>query len=119
MNRTEACLICIVALAKKHKHRKALCDLAGGKKRSIPFRRQRMQIDELTPPPATLAYPVPQPDDPYVADLLQMADGRSALPSSPLYTFPLSLHILILKSSTCSISTYFFILFLLLFLYSN
>ncbi|XP_059924004.1 centrosomal protein of 135 kDa isoform X5 [Gadus macrocephalus] len=53
-----------------------LFHLIGGKKRSIPFRRQRMQIDELTPPPATSAYPVPQPDDPYIADLLQMADMR-------------------------------------------
>lgn len=50
---------------------------AGGKKHSIPFRRQRMQIDELVPPPFTSAYPVSQPDDPYVADLLQLADGRS------------------------------------------
>lgn len=51
----------------------------GGKKRSIPFRRQRMQIDELVPPSSTSAYPVLQPDDPYVADLLQLADGRFAL----------------------------------------
>ncbi len=51
--------------------------LTGGKKRSIPFRRQRMQIDELVPPSAISAYPVSQPDDPYVADLLQLADGRS------------------------------------------
>lgn len=50
--------------------------LTGGKKRSIPFRRQRMQIDELIPPSSTSAYPVSQPDDPYVADLLQLADGR-------------------------------------------
>ena len=52
----------------------------GGKKRIIPFRRQRMQIDQLTPPPAATAYPVPQPDEPYVADLLHMADNRSAFP---------------------------------------
>lgn len=50
--------------------------LTGGKKRSIPFRRQRMQIDELVPPSSTSAYPVQQPDDPYIADLLQLADGR-------------------------------------------
>lgn len=50
--------------------------LTGGKKRSIPFRRQRMQIDELVPPSSKSAYPVSQPDDPYVADLLQLADGR-------------------------------------------
>lgn len=48
----------------------------GGKKRSIPFRRQRMQIEVLTPPSSTSAYPVSQPDDPYIADLLQLADGR-------------------------------------------
>lgn len=36
-----------------------------------------MQIDELIPPAFTSAYPVTQPDDPYVADLLQLADGRS------------------------------------------
>ena len=68
-----------------------LFHLIGGKKRSIPFRRQRMQIDELTPPPATSAYPVPQPDDPYIADLLQMADMRLAFPRlSPYFvTLPL------------------------------
>lgn len=53
--------------------------LTGGKKRSIPFRRQRMQIDELVPPSSTSAYPVQQPDDPYIADLLQLADGRFVL----------------------------------------
>lgn len=51
----------------------------GGKKRSIPFRRQRMQIDELIPSSSQTAYPVPQPDDPYIADLLQLADGRFLL----------------------------------------
>jgi len=37
-----------------------------------------MQIDELVPPSSMSAYPVLQPDDPYVADLLQLADGRFA-----------------------------------------
>ncbi|CAL8256272.1 unnamed protein product [Merluccius merluccius] len=60
----------------QEKNMQAVVQTPGGKKRSIPFRRQRMQIDELTPPPATSAYPVPQPNDPYIADLLQMADGR-------------------------------------------
>lgn len=50
----------------------------GGKKRSIPFRRQRMQIDELLPQSSTSGYPASQPDDPYIADLLQLADGRFA-----------------------------------------
>lgn len=35
-----------------------------------------MQIDELVPPPVTSSYPLAQPDDPYVADLLQLADER-------------------------------------------
>lgn len=52
----------------------------GGKKHSFPFRRQKMQIDELVPPPCTSGYPVSQPDDPYVADLLQLADGRFVFP---------------------------------------
>lgn len=35
-----------------------------------------MQIDELVPPPVMSGYPVAQPDDPYVVDLLQLADER-------------------------------------------
>ncbi|XP_073333060.1 centrosomal protein of 135 kDa [Pagrus major] len=60
----------------QEKNMQAVVQTPGGKKRSIPFRRQRMQIDELIPPSFTPAYPVSQPDDPYVADLLQLADGR-------------------------------------------
>lgn len=50
--------------------------LLGGRKKNIPFRRQRMQIDQLVPPSGVSAYPVPQPEDPYIADLLQVADNR-------------------------------------------
>ncbi|XP_068599752.1 centrosomal protein of 135 kDa [Brachionichthys hirsutus] len=60
----------------QEKNMQAVVQTPGGKKHSIPFRRQRMQIDELLPPSATAPYPVPQPDDPYIADLLQVADGR-------------------------------------------
>ncbi|XP_008301652.1 centrosomal protein of 135 kDa [Stegastes partitus] len=60
----------------QEKNLQAVVQTPGGKKRSIPFRRQRMQIDELVPPSSTSAYPVLQPDDPYIADLLQLADGR-------------------------------------------
>lgn len=35
-----------------------------------------MQIDQPVPPSAVSAYPVPQPEDPYIADLLQVADNR-------------------------------------------
>ncbi|XP_040040694.2 centrosomal protein of 135 kDa isoform X1 [Gasterosteus aculeatus] len=60
----------------QEKNMQAVVQTPGGKKRSIPFRRQRMQIDELTPRSSTSAYPASQPDDPYIADLLHMADGR-------------------------------------------
>ncbi|XP_067453663.1 centrosomal protein of 135 kDa isoform X1 [Thunnus thynnus] len=60
----------------QEKNMQAVVQTPGGKKRSIPFRRQRMQIDDLIPPSSTSAYPVSQPDDPYIADLLQLADGR-------------------------------------------
>ncbi|XP_020558535.1 centrosomal protein of 135 kDa isoform X2 [Oryzias latipes] len=60
----------------QEKNLQAVVQTPGGKKRSIPFRRQKMQVDELLPFSGRLAYPVMQPDDPYIADLLQLADGR-------------------------------------------
>ncbi|XP_047422940.1 centrosomal protein of 135 kDa isoform X2 [Sciurus carolinensis] len=64
----------IQQLQEKNLH--AVVQTPGGKKRSIAFRRQRMQIDEPVPPSEVSCYPVPQPDDPYIADLLQVADNR-------------------------------------------
>ncbi|NWS12848.1 CP135 protein, partial [Pachyramphus minor] len=60
----------------QEKNLQAVVQTPGGRKRSIPFRRQRMQIDQLVPPSSVSAYPVPQPEDPYIADLLQVADNR-------------------------------------------
>ncbi|XP_008305394.1 centrosomal protein of 135 kDa isoform X3 [Cynoglossus semilaevis] len=60
----------------QEKNMQAVVQTPGGKKHSIPFRRQRMQIDEHLPPSSTSSYPVLQPDDPYIADLLQIADRR-------------------------------------------
>ncbi|NXI32950.1 CP135 protein, partial [Sterrhoptilus dennistouni] len=60
----------------QEKNLQAVVQTPGGKKKSIPFRRQRMQIDQLVPPSRVSAYPVPQPEDPYIADLLQVADNR-------------------------------------------
>ncbi|NXN28115.1 CP135 protein, partial [Nycticryphes semicollaris] len=60
----------------QEKNLQAVVQTPGGKKRSIPFRRQRMQIDQPVPPSGVSAYPVPQPEDPYIADLLQVADNR-------------------------------------------
>ncbi|XP_012579526.1 PREDICTED: centrosomal protein of 135 kDa isoform X2 [Condylura cristata] len=64
----------IQQLQEKNLH--AVVQTPGGKKRSIAFRRQRMQIDEPVPPSEVSCYPVPQPEDPYIADLLQVADTR-------------------------------------------
>ncbi|XP_048062370.1 centrosomal protein of 135 kDa isoform X2 [Megalobrama amblycephala] len=64
-------------LQLQEKNMQAVVQTPGGKKRSIPFRRQRMQIDELLPPSGGPIPPsVAQPDDPYIADLLQVADDR-------------------------------------------
>ncbi|XP_061680404.1 centrosomal protein of 135 kDa-like isoform X2 [Syngnathoides biaculeatus] len=63
-------------LQLQEKNLQAVVQTPGGKKRSIAFRRQRLQIDELIPPPVTCGYPAAQPDDPYIADLLQLADNR-------------------------------------------
>ncbi|KAM9331146.1 centrosomal protein of 135 kDa [Gastrophryne carolinensis] len=60
----------------QEKNLQAVVQTPGGKKRNIPFRRQRMQIDQPIPPSGINSHPVPQPVDPYVADLLQVADDR-------------------------------------------
>ncbi|KAM9742387.1 centrosomal protein of 135 kDa isoform 2-T2 [Dama dama] len=60
----------------QEKNLQAVVQTPGGKKRNIAFRRQRMQIDEPVPPSEITSYPVPQPDDPYIADLLHVADDR-------------------------------------------
>ncbi|KAJ8333305.1 hypothetical protein SKAU_G00422010 [Synaphobranchus kaupii] len=60
----------------QEKNLQAVVQTPGGRKRSIPFRRQRMQIDDLIPPSSGPSHPTAQPDDPYIADLLQVADNR-------------------------------------------
>ncbi|KAJ1215190.1 hypothetical protein NDU88_002799 [Pleurodeles waltl] len=60
----------------QEKNLQAVVQTPGGKKRTIPFRRQRMQIDQPVSPSGFSAQPVPQPEDPYIADLLQVADNR-------------------------------------------
>ncbi|XP_069487721.1 centrosomal protein of 135 kDa [Ambystoma mexicanum] len=60
----------------QEKNLQAVVQTPGGKKRNIPFRRQRMQIDQPVSPSGLSAQPVPQPEDPYIADLLQVADNR-------------------------------------------
>jgi len=52
----------------------------GGRKKNIPFRRQRMEIDCILPSPETApADSLTAPSaDPYVADLLKVADDSIA-----------------------------------------
>ena len=54
-----------------------MCIHKGGKKKSIPFRRQRMEIDDMVPPSGHQSVP-PVSEDPYVADLLKVADENIA-----------------------------------------
>lgn len=64
-------------LELQEKNFQAVIQTPGGKKKNIPFRRQRMEIDCTLPEgpvaPGKLAALNP---DPYVADLLQVADQR-------------------------------------------
>lgn len=66
-------------LELQEKNFQAVIQTPGGKKRNIPFRRQRMEIDCALPENAVRsgsnAKPVAAPD-PRVADLLQVADQR-------------------------------------------
>lgn len=65
----------ILHLQEKNFH--AVVQTPGGKKKSIPFRRQRMEIDTAVPEFEGPSRPLMLPtDDPYVADLLQVADTR-------------------------------------------
>ena len=48
----------------------------GGQKKNIPFRRQRMEIDTMVPPSGPADTSASKVDDPYVADLLQVADKK-------------------------------------------
>lgn len=66
----------------QEKNLDAIIQTPGGRKKKIPSRRQRMDIDSLLPEShltasgdALILKPVAEPD-PYVADLLKMADLR-------------------------------------------
>ncbi|KAL4230126.1 hypothetical protein ACF0H5_010511 [Mactra antiquata] len=66
----------ILTLQEKNFH--AVVSTPGGKKKTIPFRRQRMEIDCTVPPADKYPKTRSLADDPYVADLLQVADSRIA-----------------------------------------
>ncbi|KAL8621049.1 hypothetical protein ACOMHN_040574 [Nucella lapillus] len=66
-------------LQLQEKNFQAVVQTPGGHKKSIPFRRQRMEIDTTIPDSyMSPAFRVPAPEDPYVADLLQVADTKIA-----------------------------------------
>ncbi|CAM9453589.1 unnamed protein product [Lampetra fluviatilis] len=60
----------------QEKNMQAVVQTPGGKQRSIPFHRQRMQIDEMVPPSGLSAPPVAQPHDPYVVDIVKLTSTR-------------------------------------------
>ncbi|XP_062899173.1 centrosomal protein of 135 kDa isoform X3 [Mobula hypostoma] len=60
----------------QEKNLQAVIQTPGGKKRNIPFRRQRMQIDQAVPPSAIASAPQIHTEDPYHLDLLNVADDR-------------------------------------------
>ncbi|XP_077972139.1 centrosomal protein of 135 kDa-like [Styela clava] len=60
----------------QEKNLQAVIQTPGGRKRNIPFRRQHMQVDGTLPPSFSASYISTQPDDPYIADLLQVADTK-------------------------------------------
>ena len=63
----------------QEKNLQAVIQTPGGRKKHIPFRRQRMEIDSLLPESSSKAVksssPLPSPD-PYIADLLKVADNK-------------------------------------------
>lgn len=79
-------MFCTITLAYAFKFSFVLVDsynyfvylfVAGGKKKSIPFRRQRMEIDSMVPPSDSSGDSRIM-EDPYVADLLKVADENIA-----------------------------------------
>lgn len=67
-------------LELQEKNFQAVIHTPGGRKRHIPFRRQRMDIDATLPSDSSTREAVPPrgdpPTDPYIADLLGVADQR-------------------------------------------
>ncbi|XP_070554439.1 centrosomal protein of 135 kDa-like isoform X2 [Ptychodera flava] len=65
----------ISELQEKNFH--AVVQTPGGRKRNIPFRRQRMELDSTVPDTDRTSTSVQsQAEDPYVADLIRVADTR-------------------------------------------
>ena len=67
-------------LELQEKNFQAVIQTPGGKKKQIPFRRQRMELDSTLPESSKQLKVLEraQTPDPYVVDLLQLADQRMA-----------------------------------------
>ncbi|XP_065058745.1 centrosomal protein of 135 kDa-like [Rhopilema esculentum] len=64
----------IQELHEKNLH--AVVETPGGRKKQIPYRRQRMDIDSLVTKSETTTTSEDTADDPYIADLLGVADEK-------------------------------------------
>lgn len=57
-------------------------DLSGGNKHTIPFRRQRLDIDEMLPETSSFHRPtnhsLPYVNDPYIIDIVKVTEDRVA-----------------------------------------
>ena len=70
-------------LELQEKNLQAVIQTPGGRKRQIPFRRQRMELDSTltdnpSVPTSQKAHVSIPPPDPYIADLLKVADNKMA-----------------------------------------
>ena len=65
-------------LELQEKNFQAVIQTPGGRKKHIPFRRQRMEIDSTLPNSRGMPTVRLPPQDPYIADLLSVADQRMA-----------------------------------------
>ncbi|CAF2954853.1 unnamed protein product [Rotaria sp. Silwood2] len=69
-------------LELQEKNFQAVVQTPGGNKHTIPFRRQRLDIDEMLPESSssqrTIAQQLPYVDDPYIIDIVKVTEDRVA-----------------------------------------
>lgn len=68
-------------LELQEKNFQAVVQTPGGNKHTIPFRRQRLDIDEMLPESTdhrTLAQQLPYVNDPYIIDIVKVTEDRVA-----------------------------------------
>lgn len=68
-------------LELQEKNFQAVVQTPGGNKHTIPFRRQRLDIDEMLPESSdqrTFAQQLPYVNDPYIIDIVKVTEDRVA-----------------------------------------